>query len=160
RESTVPELAYHADQVRESLRSQVSSRLGEHGVKVFHGTAAFVDPHTLRIVDTDQRETWLKGTTILIATGSSPVRPSEFPFEHPRVHDSDEILEITTLPKKLAVVGAGVIGAEYACTFAALSVEVHLVDERVVLLPFLDQEVSAAIEKGMRHHGVHFHWSE
>ena len=158
--ATVPELTYHADQVREALRSQVGSRLDQRGVEVLHGTASFVDPHTVRVVDQAGQETLLNGKMILVATGSSPVRPPEFPFEHHRVHDSDEILEITTLPKKLAVVGAGVIGAEYACTFAALSVEVHLVDERNVLLPFLDHEVSAAIERGMRQHGVQFHWNE
>jgi NAD(P) transhydrogenase len=160
RESTVPELAYHADHVREALRNQVKSRLSERGVEVFHGTAVFTDSHTIRVVNQDGQETLLNGKMILVATGSSPVRPAEFPFEHPRVHDSDEILEITTLPKKLAVVGAGVIGAEYACTFAALSVEVHLVDGRDILLPFLDHEVSAAIERGMRQHGVQFHWNE
>jgi NAD(P) transhydrogenase len=160
RETTVPELAYHADQVREALRSQVRSRLDQRGVEVFHGTASFADSHTVRIVNQEGGETLLNGKMILLATGSSPVRPPEFPFEHPRVHDSDQILEITALPEKLAVVGAGVIGAEYACTFAALGVEVHLVDGRDVLLPFLDQEISAAIERGMRNNGVQFHWKE
>ena len=70
---------------------------------------------------------------------------AEFPFEHPRVHDSNEILEIRQLPRKLAVVGARRDRIEYACTFAALGVEVHLVDGRDMLLPFLDHEVSAAI---------------
>ena len=79
-------------------------------------------------------DTLLRGERILIATGSSPVRLPEFPFEHPRVHDSDEILEIGLLPKTLAVVGAGVIGAEYAGTFNALGVEVHLIDGRDSLL--------------------------
>jgi NAD(P) transhydrogenase len=97
---------------------------------------------------------------MLIATGSSPVRPREFPFEHPRVHDSDEILKIVELPQKLAVVGAGVIGAEYACTFAALGVEVHLIDGRDLLLPFLDREVSTALTKAMERGGVRFHWQE
>src|SRR5262245_20556846 len=159
-ESTVQELAYHSDHVRETLRSQVKFRLGERGVEVFQGSASFADSHTVRVVDPAGQETWLNGRAILVATGSSPVRPPEFPFEHPRVHDSDEILEITTLPKRLAVVGAGVIGAEYACTFAALNVEVHVVDGRTALLPFLDHEISAAIEKGMREHGVQFHWNE
>jgi len=159
-EPTVPELAYHADHVRETLHGQMRSRLSERGVGVFHGTASFADPHTIRVVDQAERETFLNGKIILVATGSSPVRPPEFPFEHARVHDSDQILEITTLPKKLVVVGAGVIGAEYACTFAALGVEVHLVDGRDKLLPFLDHEVSAAIERGMRQQGVQFHWNE
>src|SRR5256884_4522758 len=105
-------------------------------------------------------DTLLRGERILIATGSSPVRLPEFPFEHPRVHDSDEILEIGTLPKTLAVVGAGVIGAEYACTFAALGVEVHLVDGRHSLLSFLDREISQNIERAMTAHGVNFIWKE
>ena len=112
-------------------------------VETFHGAASFVDPHTVRIGPV----TLLRGEKILIATGSSPVRPAEFPFEHPRVHDSDEILEIGALPKTLAVVGAGVIGAEYACTFAALGVEVHLIDGRDSLLGFLDREISENIRE-------------
>jgi NAD(P) transhydrogenase len=102
----------------------------------------------------------LRGEKILIATGSSPVRPAEFPFEHPRVHDSDEILEIGALPNSLAVVGAGVIGAEYACTFAALGVEVHLIDGRDALLGFLDREISENIQRAMIAAGVHFIWKE
>ena len=114
-------------------------------VETFHGAASFVDPNTVRVAP----DTLLRGEKILIATGSSPVRPTEFPFEHPRVHDSDEILEIGVLPKTLAVVGAGVVGAEYACTFAALGVEVHLIDGRDSLLGFLDREISENIERAM-----------
>src|SRR5262249_40190076 len=100
-----------------------------------------------------------RGDTILIATGSSPVRPSEFPFEHPRVLDSDTILQLERLPRSLAVVGAGVVGAEYACTFAALGTEVWIVDGRDELLPFLDHEVSRALEEAMhRQLGVEFLW--
>jgi NAD(P) transhydrogenase len=70
------------------------------------------------------------------------------------------LLHIETLPRVLAVIGAGVIGAEYACTFAALGVEVHLVDGRDTLLPFLDQDISAALVQGMTANGVRFHWKE
>jgi NAD(P) transhydrogenase len=76
------------------------------------------------------------------------------------VHDSDEILEIGVLPKTLAVVGAGVVGAEYAGTFNALGVEVHLIDGRDSLLGFLDREISANIERAMAAAGVHFIWKE
>ena len=127
-----------------------------NNVETFHGAASFVDPNTVRVAP----DTLLRGEKILIATGSSPVRPAEFPFEHPRVHDSDEILEIGALPKKLAVVGAGVIGAEYACTFAALGVEVHLIDGRDSLLGFLDREISENIQRAMTAAGVHFIWKE
>ena len=125
-------------------------------VETFHGAASFVDPNTVRIAP----DTLLRGERILIATGSSPLRPAEFPFEHSRVHDSDEILEIGVLPKTLAVVGAGVVGAEYAGTFNALGVEVHLIDGRDSLLGFLDREISENIERAMASAGVHFVWKE
>src|SRR5436190_16495312 len=124
--------------------------------ETFHGAATFVDANTVRVAP----DTLLRGEKILIATGSSSMRPSEFPFEHPRVHDSDEILEIGALPKRLAVVGAGVIGAEYTCTFAALGVEVHLIDGRDSLLAFLDREISENIQRAMAAAGVHFIWKE
>ena len=161
RECTVADLTRHEGDVRDVMRGQTETRMRERRVEAFHhGNAAFADPHTIRVLPQAGRETLLVGHKILVATGSSPVRPPEFPFDHPRVHDSNEILDIRELPKKLAVVGAGVIGSEYACTFAALGVEVHLVDGRDVLLPFLDHEVSAAISTAMQAAGVRFHWKE
>ena len=103
-----------------------------------------MDAHTIRIVGEGGAETLIHGEKILIATGSSPLRPPEFPFEDDRVHDSNEILELKALPKKLIVIGGGVIGSEYAGTFAALGAEVHLVDGRDSLMPFLDAEISRA----------------
>src|SRR5437660_1029918 len=136
REATVADFMRHKEHVATQERRHREEQLRTNKVETFHGAASFVDPNTVRVAP----DTFLRGEKILIATGSSPVRPPEFPFDHPRVHDSDEILEIGTLPKTLAVVGAGVIGAEYACTFAALGVEVHLVDGRDSLLSFLDRE--------------------
>jgi NAD(P) transhydrogenase len=126
----------------------------------FHGAASFVDPHTIRIVGEGGAETLIQGEKILIATGSSPLRPPEFPFEDDRVHDSNEILELTALPKKLIVVGGGVIGSEYAGTFAALGTEVHLVDSRDSLMPFLDADISQGLAAAMTTNGVNFHWKE
>src|SRR5437764_6321784 len=114
-------------------------------VAAFYGALSFVYPNTVRVAP----DTLLRGERILISTGSSPLRPAEFPFEHSRVHDSDEILEIGVLPKTLAVVGAGVIGAEYAGTFNALGVEVHLIDGRDSLLGFLDREIAENIQTAM-----------
>src|SRR6267378_4509283 len=137
-------------------RRRREEQMRTYNVETFHGAANFVDPNTIHVAP----DTLLRGERILIATGSSPVRPPEFPFEHPRVHDSDEILEIGLLPKTLAVVGAGVIGAEYACTFAALGVAVHLIDGRDALLGFLDREISENIRRAMTAAGVHFVWKE
>jgi len=156
REATVADFMRHQANVAAHERRHREKQLRTYNVETFHGAATFVDPNTVRVAP----DTFLRGEKILIATGSSPVRPAEFPFEHPRVHDSDEILEIGALPKSLAVVGAGVIGAEYACTFAALGVEVHLIDGRDSLLGFLDREISENIENAMTAAGVHFLWKE
>ena len=133
-------------------------RLDLRKVARFTGAASFVDPHTIRVVAADRGETLLRGEKILIATGSSPLRPPEFKFDDDRVHDSDEILLLKAMPKKLAVIGGGVIGSEYAGTFAALGVEVHLVDGRDTLMPFLDAEISSALATAMAANGVKFHW--
>ena len=103
----------------------------------------------------------LRSERILIATGSSPVQPPGFPFKHPRVLDSDEILQLDRLPRSLAIVGAGVIGSEYACTFAALGTHVWVVDGRDELMPFLDREISQALTDAMNKKlGIEFIWKK
>jgi NAD(P) transhydrogenase len=156
REATVRDFMRHKNNVAVHERRRREEQMRTYNVETFQGAASFVDPNTVRVAP----DTLLRGERILIATGSSPMRPAEFPFEHSRVHDSDEILEIGVLPKTLAVVGAGVIGAEYACTFAALGVEVHLIDGRDSLLGFLDREISENIQRAMTASGVHFIWKE
>ncbi|HBY63257.1 MAG TPA: Si-specific NAD(P)(+) transhydrogenase [Solibacterales bacterium] len=141
-------------------RHRVWETLRLSNVEVFRGSGRFEGPHAVSVSNGSEEPVLLTGEKILIATGSSPVHPPGFEFEDPRVHDSDEILELDRVPASLAVVGAGVIGSEYACTFAALGVEVHLIDGRDRLLPFLDVDISNALEKAMRGLGVEFHWKE
>jgi NAD(P) transhydrogenase len=160
REATIADFTRHQDNVTAGERRSIESRLEQNGVDRFQGTAHFVDSHTLRITRGNDSEVHLRGEKILVATGSSPWRPPEFPFEDERVHDSDQLLRIKALPKRLVVIGAGVIGSEYACTFAAMNVEVHLVDGRDTLLPFLDSEVSRVLAEAMAGNGIQFHWQE
>ena len=159
REATVGDLMCHEKNVTAGERRRTEERLDLRGVARFTGAASFVDAHTIRVV-ADGVETLLRGEKILIATGSSPLHPPEFPFDDDRVHDSDEILKLTAMPKKLVVIGGGVIGSEYAGTFAALGVEVHLIDGRDTLMPFLDAEISHALAAAMAKNGVRFHWKE
>ncbi len=160
REATVGDFMWHSQQVSGGERKTMEEKLRSNNVERFRGTANFIDPHTVRIVGVDGSEIRLSGKFILIATGSAPWHPPEFNFDDACVHDSNELLHLETMPKRLAVVGAGVIGSEYACTFAAMGVEVHLIDGRDVLLPFLDREVSRALADAMTANGVNFHWKE
>ncbi len=159
-EASVADLLRHERTVAEAERARLGGMLDELGVRRYTGTGRFVDAHTVEVVPAGLPGARLSGAKIVIATGSAPARPEEFPFEHPRVYDSDQILSLGTLPRRMAVIGAGVIGCEYACTFAALGAEVHIVDGREVLLPFLDAELSRALAAAMSANGIHFHWKE
>ncbi|TMA26184.1 MAG: Si-specific NAD(P)(+) transhydrogenase [Deltaproteobacteria bacterium] len=119
-------------------RARIWRNMERHGVEMFAGSASFVDPHTVRIAETGQT---IPADFFLIATGSRPHRPSWVPFEEPEIYDSDEILEIETIPESMIVMGSGVIAAEYACIFAALGTKVILLDGRDRLLSFLDEEL-------------------
>jgi NAD(P) transhydrogenase len=161
REVTVGDFMRHETHVTAAERARVQARLDERHVTRFTGAARFADPHTIAVVSDDGgTETLLRAERILIATGSSPLRPPEFCFDDDRVHDSDEILQLKQMPKKLVVIGGGVIGSEYAGTFAALGVETHLVDGRDVLMPFLDEELSRELARAMADNGVRFHFKE
>ena len=142
REATIADLMYHERHVKTNERERIRRNLSaHHHVELIRGEASFVDPHTISVSPSHDEGTPDHGEVrlpppdvLLIATGSSPVQPPEFPFKDHRVHDSDEILHLDQLPRTLAVVGAGVMGSEYACTFAALGVKVWVIDGRDELL--------------------------
>jgi NAD(P) transhydrogenase len=162
REANVDDFLKHERQVRLVEAAQSRKLLDRFGVTVIQGSGCFVDPHTVEVVHPTPPggSSHLRAETIIIAIGSAPSRPALFPFEHDRVHDSDELLYITQMPRSLAVVGAGVIGSEYACMFAALGTRVHLIDGRDTLLPFLDPDLSKALATAMEREGIVFHWKE
>ena len=160
REATIRDLMYHEHNVQRHARERIWESLQLSNIHVYRGSGAFTGPHTVRVDRDGTDPVTLEGDFILIATGSSPVHPPGFAFEDDRIHDSDEILTLEKLPRSMAVVGAGVIGSEYACTFAALGVQVHVIDGRDALLPFLDHELSEALLDGMKQLGIVFHWKE
>ncbi|HEX3580578.1 MAG TPA: Si-specific NAD(P)(+) transhydrogenase [Thermoanaerobaculia bacterium] len=119
---------------------RIEANLRRHMVDRYSGIARFLAPHKIEITNALGTQE-VEGNIILIATGSSPFRPSNVPFDDEFICDSDSILGIDQIPRTLAVVGAGVIGCEYASIFAALGVEVHLIDGRTSLLPQIDREI-------------------
>jgi len=137
---TVADFMYRKQIVVEREWQRIDSNLRRHNVDRFTGNARFLSANAIEITNAVGTET-IEGSIILIATGSSPFRPATVPFDDEFVCDSDSILRMTTMPKSLAIVGAGVIGCEYASIFAALDVEVHLIDGRTSLLPQIDSEI-------------------
>ncbi len=162
REATVDDFLCHERQVRTVEAAQSRHLLDRFGVTVIQGTGRFRDANTVEVAHPAPPggSTAVRGEKIIVAIGSAPARPPLFPFEHPRVHDSDELLFITQMPRSLAVIGAGVIGSEYACMFATLGTRVHLIDGRDTLMNFLDSDLSQALAAAMTKQGIVFHWKE
>jgi NAD(P) transhydrogenase len=139
----------------------VRNQLMRNRVDLLVGHARFVDPHTIAVEDPAQRETTtITGDYIVIATGTTPARPSGVEFDEDRVLDSDGILDLKSLPTSMVVVGAGVIGIEYASMFAALGTKVTVVEKRADMLDFCDPEVVEALKFHLRDLAVTFRFGE
>jgi NAD(P) transhydrogenase len=143
RELTVPDFMYREEHVVRSLWGLIEANLERHRIELVTGYAELEDPHTVRVTEMDGAVRRLSAPVLLIATGSYPNWPDGVPRDVERLYDSDTILEMESIPKSLAVVGAGVIGCEYATTFRALGIDVTLVCGQDRLLGFLDEEISA-----------------
>ncbi|MHB8079869.1 MAG: Si-specific NAD(P)(+) transhydrogenase [Candidatus Krumholzibacteriia bacterium] len=128
--------------------------LAKYGVELLRGQGRFVDPHTVAVESEAGETLLLHGGVIVIATGSSPNHPADVVFDGETVFDSAGILRLPRLPRSLIVLGAGVIGIEYASIFAALGIAVTLVDTRDRLLPFVDREIVGILEGELRRLGV------
>jgi NAD(P) transhydrogenase len=137
----------------------VQDQLARNHVKLLFGTAAFVDPHHVEI-DTDGRTSRISADKIVIATGTRPARPPSIAFDEERILDSDGILGMKKVPASLVVVGAGVIGIEYASIFAALGSKVTVVEKRDRMLDFCDEEIVQALQYHLRALHVTFRFRE
>lgn len=146
--------------LREREHRRIRANLERHGVETIQGTGSFVDAHTIAVAGSDGSTRTLQGKVVLVATGSHPHRPAAYDFADDRVFDSDGILQIRHMPRSMLVLGGGVIGCEYACMFAILGIQVHLVEKRDRILGFLDAELSEALAEQMRRLGVRLHLGE
>jgi len=141
----------------------ISNQLRRNQVTVLDGMAAFVDPHTIQVsggsvvmAATQQ----LTSKHFLIACGTRPAHNEAIPLDGKRIFDSDQLPSLENLPRELIVVGAGVIGLEFASMFAAMNVEVTVVDQRPSLLEFADREIVESLSYQLRRRGVIFRMAE
>lgn len=118
------------------------------------GTARFVDPYTLSVAHTDGTKRLLCGEKIILAVGTQPYRPESIPFDGQTVIDSDELLSLERIPSSMTVIGAGVIGVEYATIFSALDVRITLIDPRADVLGFVDRDIVHYLLHDLRERGI------
>ena len=156
---SLQDLAFRVQIVVARETEVIRAQLKRNGVLICQGLARFTDPHTLE-VDSGTGKTILRGDNILIACGTRPAGNADIPFDGKRIMDTDQITAMQGLPRELIVVGAGVVGLEYASFMAAMGVEVTLIDQRPQLLDFVDREIIEALAYHLRQMGTTFRLGE
>jgi NAD(P) transhydrogenase len=152
---TMEDLLFRTDHVVRHEIDVTRHQLMRNRVDVLIGDASFVDPHTLRLTDVRDRGSHeITADKVVLAVGTEATRDPNIAFDGVRICSSDDVLHLKNLPRTLAVVGAGVIGLEYASIFAALGVRVTLIDKRQRLLPFVDAEIIDTLAYHLRENRV------
>jgi NAD(P) transhydrogenase len=146
---TMSDLAFRVQHVIKTEIDVTEAQLSRNGVDVITGVASFVDAHQVRI-DGANGSNIHEAERIVIAVGTKPASTPKVPINGRTIINSDQILDLQTLPKTMIVVGGGVIGVEYTCMFAALGVRVTLVEKRPRLLEFADQEIVESLSYHLR----------
>lgn len=159
-EITVGDLGIRTQHVIGREVDVIRSQLARNHVALLTGSARFVDPHTVAVVDEQGRDVKVSASKIIIATGTRPARPESVEFDEQTIIDSDGILNMSAVPDSMVVVGAGVIGIEYASMFAALGTKVTVVERRERMLDFCDLEIVEALKYHLRDLAVTFRFGE
>jgi len=156
---TMADLTFRCNRVMQLEIEVIKNQLNRNHVDTLYGHASFVDPHTIEIASSTGvvRKTAAK---FVIAVGARPYRPPNIQFNGQSIFDSDDVLNLKTLPREMTVVGGGVIGTEYGSMFAALGVAVTMVDARKRLLGFVDEELIDTFHYQMRNLGVRLRLGE
>jgi NAD(P) transhydrogenase len=158
-EITVEDLSLRTRQVVERKIDIVRNQLARNHVQVLAGIARFVDPHTVAISGAAEQHR-VSAEKIVIATGTRPHRPRTVEFDNKTILDSDGLLLLDHIPSSVLVVGAGIIGIEYASMFAALGTKVTVVEKRHRLLDFVDAQIAEGLQYHLRDLGVVFRFGE
>lgn len=155
-EISLTDLNFRVNWVKEHLKETISRQLGKNQIEVVKGFAKFVDPHTVEVENNGEKIRKFYAEKILLTPGSKPRCPEKIPFDGKRVFTSTDLLSIDRIPKRLIVIGAGVIGSEYASMFALLGTKVTLVDKHPRMLSFLDHEIGSHLQVALEEHHLHF----
>jgi NAD(P) transhydrogenase len=135
-------LMVRKDEVMAAHEAFIARELQTAGVELMHGRAQFTGLKQLEVLGVDGTKRPVQGDVVVIATGSRPRAPPNVPIDHEHILESDSILSMTWLPRTFTVLGAGVIASEYASIFAALGVQVTMVDRGDRPVAFLDEELT------------------
>ena len=149
--ATFAEAVERQQQVVQQLRSGVEGILSAPGITLFRGHASFLDAHTVVVGDDT-----VSAKNIIIATGSTAKLPPIADIDDPRVVTSTELLQMTERPNRLCIIGAGVIGMEFASVFNRFGSEVTVIEFMKECLPMVDSDIAKRLRKLMEKRGIAF----
>lgn len=156
---TAEQLLRRVETVIQREAQVVQDQLWRNEVQLFRGEASFKDPHTVLVVSAEESRT-ITADKILIAVGTQPAAPRGVTVDGEIILTSAQVMQMKHLPHRMAVVGGGVIGIEYASMFAALELDVTVIDKRERPLEFIDEEIVEELMHQMRNHDVTFRLGE
>jgi NAD(P) transhydrogenase len=154
RDTSFPDMLKRADRVINEQVDLRSSNYERNDIDIHNGRASFVDEHTVEVSHLNGGKEHYTAAGFIIATGSRPYHPPDIDFSHPRILDSDTVLNLTENPRNITIYGAGVIGCEYASIFRGMRIKVNLINTRDQLLSFLDDGIIDALSYHLSQNGV------
>jgi NAD(P) transhydrogenase len=158
---SIRDLAFRVETIVARETSVIQAQFRRNGVAVYEGTAEFAGPHTVQISElSSDRSLTLQTDYILIACGTRPAHATAIHFDGEHIIDTDQLLSVTAVPKEVIVVGAGVVGLEYASLLATVGCEVTLIDERTTILDFVDREIVETLTYHLRRLGMTLRFGE
>jgi NAD(P) transhydrogenase len=156
---SISDLTFRAQAVMAREIEVIKAQLRRNYVMTLEGEASFIDAHTVEIKG-DEGSQMVRALNVLIACGTRPAHSVDIPIDGKRIFDSDQVHELEEVPRDLIIVGAGIIGLEYASMFAALGTKVTLLDQRPVLVDFADREIIESLCFQLRQLGTVFRLGE
>lgn len=147
-----PKVAERKDKVVANVRKGLEGLIASNNIELFRGFGKFTAPNEIKV--TGQDNVLLTAKSIIIATGSEPREFPNFPFDYEKIHDSTSMLDIKQLPRKIIIVGGGVIGCEFASLYVSFGVEVVMLEMMPRILPMECESVSNALAKSLQKRGI------
>ncbi len=148
------ELLQYKRTILESKNKKVKEDLIKNKIDTVRGFGKLLDKHTVSVTDhTDEKENHT-AKHILISTGSKPTSPENFEIDHTNILDYETILDITHIPRRITIIGAGIIAMEYATVFASLGTRVNILNNSASLLPFLDHEIFEILQSSLKNKNI------
>lgn len=153
---SIADLNFRVSWVKEHLKETLTRQLKKNQIEIVKGFAKFIDPHQIAVYQEGVVIRKFYARSILLCPGSKPYLPSSIQFDGKRIYNSTQLLSLDRIPKSMIVIGAGVIGSEYASMFCILGCKVTLVDKRPRMLSFLDREICSHLQISLEENQLRF----